>query len=207
MKFSVLTSPDQWFVPYAQTLSSTADIPLYFRHEDIPEDTDVVFILSYHRLIAQEYLSRHRHNIVVHASDLPQGKGWAPVAWQILEGRNDIVFTLFEADAKADNGPWYLKKTVKFSGNELYDEIRDIQAQACVDMCLEFKQRCSELTPHDQTGEESFYRKRTAADSELDVNKSLSELFNQLRIADNENWPAFFIKDGRKYILRIERAD
>lgn len=30
-----------------------------------------------------------------------------------------------------------------------------------------------------------------------------TEQFNLLRIADNENYPAFFILNGQKYILKI----
>lgn len=59
----------------------------FFEHESISENFDIVFILSYHRIIDTQYLAKHKHNIVIHASDLPQGKGWAPMFWQILEGK------------------------------------------------------------------------------------------------------------------------
>ncbi|WP_252365672.1 hypothetical protein [Campylobacter jejuni] len=52
-------------------------------------------------------------------------------------------------------------------------------------------------------GKESFYPKRSPKDSELDINKSLNEQFNLLRIASNEDFPAFFYKDGKKFILKI----
>lgn len=51
-------------------------------------------------------------------------------------------------------------------------------------------------------GKESFYPKRSPKDSELDINKSLNEQFNLLRIASNEDFPAFFYKDGKKFILK-----
>ena len=75
---------------------------------------------------------------MIHAADLPQGKGWAPLTWQVLEGKNDIVFTLFEADASTDNGPFYLKKTLHLSGYELAPELRALQAQFCISMCKEY---------------------------------------------------------------------
>ena len=207
MKFCVLTSPNQWFISYAQKFSSENNIDLFFKHEDVTPDFDVVFILSYHRIITKEFLNKHKHNIVVHAADLPQGKGWAPVAWQILEGKNEIVFTLFEADEQADNGPFYIKRTVKLTGYELNDEIRELQAQTCIDLCKEFIANYEKLTATQQSGQESFYRKRNAQDSELDINKSINEQFNLLRIVDNENYPAFFYKDNHKYIIKIYDGD
>lgn len=140
---------------------------------------------------------------MIHASDLPQGKGWAPLTWQVLEGKNDIVFTLFEADASTDNGPFYLKKTLHLSGYELAPELRALQAQLCVSMCKEYLAHQDELPAQPQSGSESFYRKRTAVDSQIDLAQTLEQQFNLLRTVDNNDYPAFFIKDGRKYILKI----
>jgi len=40
-------------------------------------------------------------------------------------------------------------------------------------------------------------------DSELNIDKSLREQFNLLRIRNNEHWPLFFVIDGYKYFLGI----
>ena len=56
---------------------------------------DVCFLLSYGRIVSEEWLALHRHNLVVHASALPKGKGWSPMSWQILEGASTIPITLF----------------------------------------------------------------------------------------------------------------
>ena len=72
-------------------------------------------------------------------------------------------------------------------------------------MCLEFIDNYEQYkNPLKQQGDETFYKKRTAKDSKLDINKTINEQFNLLRIVDNENYPAFFYKDGKKYILKIE---
>lgn len=207
-KVAVLTSPNQWFVPYAHKLSKILDCSCYFAHESLPADCEVVLILSYHRLIPAKVLALHQHNIVIHASDLPQGKGWSPLMWQVLADQKDIVFSLFEATADVDNGPIYLKQTLHLSGFELNHELRHLQAKMCIEMCLEFISHYHELTLHPQQpqGQSTFYPKRTAKDSELDPNKSLNEQFNLLRTVDNEEYPAFFLKDGHKYILKIYHA-
>ena len=40
--------------------------------------------------------------------------------------------------------------------------------------------------PTIQTGEESFYSRRWLSDSRLDVNKTIVEQFNLLRVVDNQ---------------------
>ena len=202
-KVAVLTTPNQWFVHYAEQLARELQCPLFMRHEDIPQTIETVFILSYHRIIPEQYLKQHHHNLVIHAADLPQGKGWAPLTWQVLEGKNDIVFTLFEADASTDNGPFYLKKTLHLSGYELAPELRALQAQFCISMCKEYLAHQDDLPAQPQSGGESFYRKRTTADSQIDLAQTLEQQFNLLRTVDNDDYPAFFVKDGHKYILKI----
>ena len=55
---------------------------------------DVCLLLSCGRLLNPQQLALHRHNLVVHASALPQGQGWSPMTWQILEGASSIPITL-----------------------------------------------------------------------------------------------------------------
>lgn len=208
MKVAILTSPNQWFIPYAKELESKIpNAKLYFSHKDLKESYGIVFILSYHQLIEQEFLDLHTYNLVIHASALPKGKGWSPLFWQVLEGKDSIVFTLFRADAKADNGAIYLQETLHLSGLELYEELRDKQAKMCQKLCLEFLEKFPTLSPKSQSGEESFYPKRTPKDSELDMTKSLESQFNLLRIVSNEEFPAFFIKEGKKFVLKIYVCD
>ncbi|MCV3384670.1 methionyl-tRNA formyltransferase [Campylobacter lari] len=203
MKIALLTSPNQWFVPYIKKLQKLIPNSLvFYKHEQI-SGYDIVFILSYHRIISKEFLSKNKNNIVIHASNLPQGKGWAPLFHQVLEGKNEIIFTLFEADEKADNGDIYLQKTLVLNGLELYEELRDKQANFTIKLCLEFLENFSNIKKTPQKGKESFYPKRTSKDHELDINKTIEEQFNLLRISNNEEFPAFFYKNGKKFILKI----
>jgi len=209
MKTAILTSRNQWFIPYAKELQKKIkNSQLFFNHKEIKGVFDIVFILSYHKLIPLEQLSSNKHNIVVHASDLPNGKGWAPMFWQILEGKDKITFSMFEISDGVDNGDIYMKKELSLTGYELNDELREKQAKFIINMCMEFYNDYDKYKiPVPQKGEESFYKKRSAKDSLLDIHKTIFEQFNLLRIVDNENYPAYFYKDNKKYVLKIERID
>lgn len=202
MKIAILTSPNQWFVPYAKAFSQKQNIPLFLNPEEI-RGFEVVFILSYHKILDKRFLKQNKHNLVIHGSNLPKGKGFAPLFHQILEGKNEIVFTLFEADEKVDAGAIYLQKTLHLEGLELYEELREKQALMYFELCLEFLKLYPNLKAKNQSGKESFYPKRSPKDSELNPNKSLNEQFNLLRICSNEEFPAFFYKNGKKFILKI----
>jgi methionyl-tRNA formyltransferase len=208
MKIAILTTKKNWFVKYAYILQKNLQkkytTKIFFSHEKIDNTYSIVFILSYHRIIPKCYLQMHTYNLVVHASSLPKGKGWAPLIWQVIEGKSKIIFTLFEANESIDDGAIYLQHEIILSGSELYQDLRKIQANTTIDICLRFIKNMTNIKPKLQEGKESFYKKRTLKDSQLDIHKTIKEQFNLLRTVDNEEFPAYFEINGKRYILKIE---
>lgn len=209
MKVAVLTSPNQWMVPYAQTLAEEiCDGRVFYNHEEVSDSIECLFILSYHKIIPSKLLEERKHNIVIHESDLPSGRGWAPLFWQVIEGRAEVVFSMFEAGEGLDDGDVYLRETLHLEGTELHNELRERQAGLSIKMCRKFLENYDEMcTPTHQEGEESYYEKRTPQHSELNPRKSISEQFDLLRVVSNQDYPAFFYMRGKKYILTISHCD
>lgn len=175
--------------------------------EEIPSG-DFVFYLGCGKIVPRPVLERNRHNLVIHASDLPKGRGWSPHIWQILEGKNEIPVCIFDAVEELDNGKIYFKEMCKFNGTELIDELRKVLSKVIIGMCLRFAREYPVIAEKGvaQIGEPTFYRKRTKEDSRLDPNKTIREQFNLLRVVDNDKYPAFVEINGRRYILKIEQA-
>ena len=170
---------------------------------------DICFYLSYGRIVDADILSRHRNNLVVHASELPKGRGWSPLTWQILEGRNEIPVSLFEAGESVDSGPVYKTAKIEFSGTELVGELRAAVARATVELCQYFVDGypAASATGIPQTGEPSYYERRRPKDSQLNIDRSLREQFNMLRTVDGEHYPAWFELNDRRFALKIEALD
>ena len=128
--------------------------------------------------------------------------------WQILEGKNEIPFSMFEASEKMDDGDIYMQKILHLTGYELNAELRNKQAEFIMQMCLEFLEHYELYnTPDKQKGKSTFYAKRSAKNSEIDIHRTIHDQFNLLRIVDNESYPAFFEIEANRYTLKIERAD
>lgn len=208
MKITLLTDNlKSWIIPYVDTLERLLKekghiVVRSCNASEIPEG-DIAFFLSCEKIVSDAILARNTHNIVVHESALPQGKGWSPLTWQILEGKDEIPITFFEAIQAVDAGPIYLQDTMHFEGHELIDELRDIQGKKTIDLILGFVDRYPNVHRHPQEGGESFYRRRKSEDSELDIDKSIREQFNLLRVVDNDRYPAFFRYKNNIYILKI----
>lgn len=209
---AVLTTKNSWFEPYAsqlveKILEEGYHSDLFFNAEEVPDRFEVVFMLSVYGLVKKKDLVRHKHNLVIHPSDLPKGKGWAPLAWQILEGKNEIPIVLFEAAEAADAGPIYLRDMITLNGGELNDEIRQKQGEKLIEMSLRFIKEYEQLTPTPQSGDSTYYERRTSKHSEIDTKKPLIEQMNLLRVCCNREYPAFFYHQGQKYILKIFKGE
>jgi methionyl-tRNA formyltransferase len=168
---------------------------------------DIVFILGYTKMLDNNFLSKNQLNVVIHESDLPQGKGFSPVQWQVLEGKREIPICLFEANDQVDSGDIIFKSSFFLSGYELYDEIRTAQAKATFNAIGDFLKIFPNFRRTKQSGSESSYPRRVRKDDELNIDQSIRTQFNKLRIANNEDWPAFFTVDSHKYTLKIYRSD
>lgn len=168
---------------------------------------DLCFFLSYGKIVNRGILMRHQNNLVVHESDLPKGRGWSPLTWQILEGANIIPITLFEATEKVDSGPIYLQEWVSFDGSELVDELRREQARATIYLCVSFVKGypdiIREATP--QIGHPTYYSRRYPKDSQINPDRTIRDQFNLLRIADKERYPIWLNIKAKTYFLFIQR--
>ena len=51
------------------------------------KNQNIVFILNYTKILPKSFLLKNNLNLVVHTSELPKGKGFAPLQWQILENK------------------------------------------------------------------------------------------------------------------------
>lgn len=169
---------------------------------------DLCFFLGCGQLVSPEQLTMHSHNMVVHASDLPRGRGWSPLTWQVLEGRRRVPVTLLEAVASVDAGDIYLQQWIDLAGHELLGEIREEIALATQALCRAFVNKYPDVVEQarPQSGEPSYYPRRGPADSMLNPNQSLADQFELLRVVDNDRYPAFFELRGQQYRLRIQKV-
>ncbi len=207
----VLVDNDSWILPFASNLIDQLatlgyQAQLRRKAQDITPGW-TVFILGCIHIIPKAILSRNQHNLVVHESALPQGKGFSPMSWQILSGINKIPVCLIEAAEEIDAGDIWLTDTIHLNGNELHYQWRNLQGEKTIELCLKFIKNYHCLKPQKQQGNASFYPRRTPKDSQLDINKSIKEQFNLLRVVDNEKYPAFFEYNGQRFKLMITKDE
>ena len=128
------------------------------------------------------------------------------MTWQILEGKSEIPICLIEAASDVDAGSIFERSVMQLEGHELSHELRHLQGKKTIELCLNFCHRDSPPQGRHQEGEPSYYSRRKSEDSRLDMQKTLEEQFQLLRVVDNERYPAFFEHAGHRYKIQIEKV-
>lgn len=170
---------------------------------------DFLFLVSCSELIKPEHRRNYSHVLVLHASDLPQGRGWSPHVWEIIQGREVITLSLLEAEDKVDTGRVWLKRRIPIKGTLLWYEVNDLLFDTKIQLMSEAIERYEDIEPYPQDpgSESTYYRKRTPNDSWVDPSRSIVEQFDLLRMCDPNRYPAWFELHGQKYKVILEKQD
>lgn len=211
LKITILSDSDSWINKYVPVLIKQLKIrghKIQWVHSALKITRgDLVFCVGCSQKLPLKILIKNKHNLVIHESALPKGKGWSPLTWQILEGKSKVPITLFEAAENIDSGKIYLRDLMRFKGDELVDDLRKIQATKTNDMILKFINLYPQIIKKAalQQGNSTFYRRRKPEDSKLDIRKSIADQFNLIRVCDNKKYPLFFIYKGNRYLLSVSK--
>ena len=188
--------------------NSKYEIQLINQICEVKDLGDILFLISCSEIVKAEYRDKFRYTLVLHASDLPDGRGWNPHIWDIVNGRNELTLSLLNAEDSVDTGDIWQKKKIKLTGAELYDEINDLLFTAELALISWACEHIDNAKPSPQLetdGTVHYHRLRTPDDSELDPECSISSLFNLIRVCDPDRFPAYFYHDGQKYTVTVTR--
>lgn len=169
---------------------------------DCTDDYELIILWNYHKIINN--LSDKNNFVVFHSSDLPKGKGWAPI-FNALNNQDEYFFiTAIKATDFVDSGDIIAQAKFKIMSNYTAKYIREWDEEICILLCKKilekFKGNC--IIGKKQVGEGNFNPRRYPKDNEVDSSKTLNEISSFLR-ATEQNFPAFFYVDGEKYYISI----
>lgn len=168
---------------------------------------NILFLIPSEEIVSLEDRNRYNKTLVIHASDLPLGRGWSPHIWQILEGASSITVSLLEAEDLVDSGDIWKKAVEQIPSNALWDEINDIIFEAELELMDLAIQQFDLVVPRPQDTSKAptYFRRRIPEDSGLDIKISIEDQFNQIRVCDPDRFPAFFDLHGERYLIRLEK--
>lgn len=178
--------------------------------DELSNEADICLASGVYYILKPKYLRITRLGIWgFHESALPKGRGCAPIHWTILEGGKQLTVSFFELVEKMDEGRLLGQISCSIPRTALIEDLRamaaDLSKKLIDNMLLGFLS--GDILPYEQSGNPTYYPKRMPQDSRLDTTKTLEDLWDLIRICDNEAYPAWFEIEGEKFILKGYRAD
>ena len=199
-----------------ELLSTKYGIPIYYpklysmKETDFDffeeEKFDLLLVCGWQRLIPNKILETIKIcGIGSHGSSelLPKGRGRSPVNWSIIEGKKQFILQLFMLTPEIDDGDIVYHET--FDINEwdtcktIYYKTSVVMKRALLKLIPNILSNNFSRTP--QSGEPSFYPKRTPDDGLIDWNKPLEEIHNFVKALTKPYPGAFSFIDKQKIMI------
>lgn len=149
---------------------------------EIPEGTRV-FFPHWNWTVPKEIHSVFEC-VMFHMTDLPIGRGGSPLQNLILSGLDETVVTAFRCEVGLDTGPVYLKTPLSLSGpaHEIFERTDLVIARQIIELLQ------NRIDPTPQTGEPTYFERRTPEQSRLSDTLSIDELYRFIRALDSPGY-------------------
>lgn len=157
----------------------------------LESNVDIVFFPHWSWVVPDEIMNKFTC-ICFHSTPLPYGRGGSPIQNMVLNGHRDTQVVALKMTNQIDAGPIYLRQDVSLigGGEEVFRRIY----QTTISM---MKSLLNFLpSPTEQEGEVTIFTRRQSDDSKLDMDDSIDNIFDKIRILDVDNYPPAYIEIG-----------
>ena len=143
--------------------------------------------------------------VIFHSSDLPKGRGWAPIFHALANENKQHVITAVMAAPKVDSGDMVAKARFTIEPSYTADILREFDEETCMILTSLIVERYESkpIKAIRQVGPPSYYQRRTPDDNMVDGSKSLNELLPVIK-ASGKAHRAYIMYNKTKFYIHIE---
>jgi len=168
------------------------------------EPSKYQFIIPWNYRKVIQKASQAGNVIVMHSSELPEGRGWAPIYHAFSEQKSHYVMTCVFADDDVDTGDIIMQARFVIEPDYTAPFTRMLDNELSLLLIVKLCEQWPGSNPvgAKQTGTGSYRSRRYPADNEVDISQSLASLIPHLRAVESSA-PAFFIYNNVKYLIEV----
>lgn len=167
------------------------------------KEFDLVVPWSYRKKI-ENY--KYNNAIVFHSSDLPEGKGWAPIFNAFSKKLKEYVISAILLDEHLDSGNIIAKAKFEIKNTYTAEFIRKVDEEVCIKMIAGIISKfdnTSMVGIKQDKSRETYNKRRYPSENKLDINLPIKELVHILKGCENSH-PAFFEFKGDEFEITIK---
>ena len=186
------------YFPKTYSLKDKSDVDFFEKN-----NFELLLIGGWQRLIPEIILNKLKiGGIGFHGSSelLPKGRGRSPVNWSLIEGKTQFILHAFLMTPGIDDGDVITHEIFDINQwdtcQTIYYKISIIQKRILEEFIPKLLSNNFKHIP--QTGEPSYYEKRTPDDGLIDWSKSVHEIYNFVRALTRPYPGAFTFLNGQR---------
>jgi len=159
-----------------------------------------IFFPHWNWIVPNKILSKYE-SVCFHMTDVPYGRGGSPLQNLIIRGHKETQLTALKMTNDLDAGPVYLKETLSLHGSA-----HDVFTRAAPQI-MELAFKIAKINPvaKEQVGEVTIFERRRPADSEIQEELNIEQLYDFIRMLDADTYPKAFI-NVRGYRFEFDDA-
>ncbi|MDA9232367.1 hypothetical protein N9O63_00965 [Candidatus Pelagibacter sp.] len=155
-----------------------------------------IFFPHWSHIIPSKIFNKY-NCILFHTSNLPYGRGGSPIQNLIKRKIYSSYICSFKADKILDAGPIYCKEKISLKGdlNNIFKNL-SVKITKMIFFIIEKKP-----IPKKQFGKIINFKRLNEKDSKIKKNENMIDIYDKIRMLDNEDYPRAFIEYGKYKIL------
>jgi len=167
---------------------------------DYLDKYDLIFSASYPHRIPQEACKLTALGAVnLHTGLLPEGRGYHPLNWAIIWGKEYTGITIHKIVDSFDAGDICLQQTMPIFKTDTIRTLRervDDNVGSVVRAFFASPEKWMSEARKQNQAQVSYAPKRRPEDSELNLDAQTHEIYNLFRSCDPDEYPAFVMVNG-----------
>lgn len=163
---------------------------------------DLIIPWNYRKVLKN--VNNCKNIIIFHSSDLPEGKGWAPLYYSFREELANYTISCIFAHEKVDEGNIILKASFPILPEYTATFLRKVDSELS---CLLIKRILDKwpkgnISSVAQKADGNFRTRRFPHDNKINTNHSIKQLLPHLRGVEKYS-PAFFVHEGIEFVIEV----
>ncbi len=172
---------------------------------DISDNYDLIYLLSYNKIISKHNIEKFGGRILVfHSSDLPYGRGWAPIYNAMIGSSTEHTITLCYAATKVDSGNILLKARLPIGVNYNASMLRNAGRNVISSIISKYTEKIILEKPYgcSQPENGSYVKSREPGEAYINTSESFLKLVPHMLASEEPNL-AFFDYMGERFRVKI----
>jgi methionyl-tRNA formyltransferase len=167
-----------------------------------PDQFDIIVIWNFRKVINTPV--QIDNAIVFHSSDLPKGRGWAPIYHAFATEQKHYTISGIKMGPEVDAGDLVVRARFPILPGYTAPLVRRFDTEISIMLVEKILARFDdgEIIGQPQSGKPTYYAKRHPEDNEINLNLSVKDIVPHLRACEPAH-PAFFMYEGCKYTMSI----